>query len=59
MRDVFCLSRHLVEMRGNTMLRHDIRARSIELSTDPTWRNAGNMMLDGYRSAMEAVRPQS
>lgn len=59
MRDVSCLSRHLAEMRENTVRRHEIRARSIELSKNLTWQNAGKVMLDGYRTAIEAVRGQS
>jgi hypothetical protein len=59
MRDVSCLSRHLAEMRGNTVLRHEIRARSIELAKNLTWRKAGKVMLDGYRSAIGAVRALS
>jgi glycosyltransferase involved in cell wall biosynthesis len=59
MRDVSCLSRHLAEMRGNTVLRHEIRARSIALSKNLTWRKAGKVMLDGYRSAIGAVRALS
>lgn len=58
-RDVSCLAGQLAKMRRDHALRHAIRQRSLAFSKSLTWRQAGNMLADLYKFAIEASRSRS